>query len=661
MSRKPPLGKSLGDLNKTLLEEWHPTNNGELTAFAFFESSGKRVWWKCDKGHDHEWEAKIQHRSNGKSSGCPFCSNRKLSATNNLRTVSEEISKEWHQSKNFPLTPDNVIGAGEKKYWWQCTEFHDHAWQASIYNRLKGTGCPVCRGLKVVKSNSIASTHPYLFDEWHPSKNKTLTQFDVSQGSRKSVWWKCNKGDDHVWSSSVFNRTNGTGCPICQGLVVTSSNSLSTRYASLAKQWHPLRNGNITAAEVYGGGHKKYWWKCDKGPDHEWLSSISKRINSSGCPICSNNKVVDSNSLNTLAPKIVNEWHPNKNKSINPNQFGIGSHKKVWWKCPHGADHEWKAQINERVNGGGCPFCSNRKVSVTNSLASCNTSLLREWFFEKNVNIRPQDVTIGSGLKVWWKCNKGPDHIWQASIIKRVRGSGCPICTSNITVESTSLKTLYPELSKEWHPTKNIRHTPSDLSPGSGKRVWWKCDKGHDHEWFTSVVNRVRGRNCPFCTLTPQSRQELTITFELIQFFNINPKGFKSKVNGKLWSIDIYIEELNLGIEFDGNYWHKGKIELDKLKTQKLKLGGFQIMRIREEPLKAITQIDIISRIPFNAKQVTNDILLHIIKAYELKPELILAINSYLNKKIIQNEKVLNEYIDQILLEKAERKKSNTI
>lgn len=79
-------------------------------------------------------------------------------------------------------------------------------------------------------------------------------------------------------------------------------------------------------------------------------------------------------------------------------------------------------------------------------------------------------------------------------------------------------------------------------------------------------------------------------------------------------------------------------------------------MRIREEPLKTITDIDIISKIPFNAKQVTNDILLHIINAYTLKPELTTAIKDYLNKRTIQNEEKLNEYIDQVLLEKAGRK-----
>ena len=37
---------------------------------------------------------------------------------------------------------------------------------------------------------------------------------------------------------------------------------------------------------------------------------------------------------------------------------------------------------------------------------------------------------------------------------------------------------LYPDLVKEWHPTKNGDLTPNDFTHGSGKKVWWLCPKG---------------------------------------------------------------------------------------------------------------------------------------------------------------------------------------
>ena len=171
------------------------------------------------------------------------------------------------------------------------------------------------------------------------------------------------------------------------------------------------------------------------------------------------------------------------------------------------------------------------------------------------------------------------------------------------------------------------------------------------------LFSRVEGSGCPFCILTPQSKQELTITFELIQFFkDINPKGFKTRINGKLWTIDIYIPQLKLGIEFDGSYWHKDKQALDKLKTIQLKEEGFEILRVREEPLKRIFDTDIMSKQPFNPKQLTNDILTQIMKMYELDTKKIAKIQSYISKKELQNEKVLDKYIDMILTENAEKK-----
>ena len=51
----------------------------------------------------------------------------------------------------------------------------------------------------------------------------------------------------------------------------------------------------------------------------------------------------------------------------------------------------------------------------------------------------------------------------------------------------------------EWHPTKNNKLTPNDLSINSGKKVWWKCYKNKDHEWEATVNNRNKGQGCPHC------------------------------------------------------------------------------------------------------------------------------------------------------------------
>ena len=111
---------------------------------------------------------------------------------------------------------------------------------------------------------------------------------------------------------------------------------------------------------------------------------------------------------------------------------------------------------------------------------------------------------------------------------------------------------------------------------------------------------------------------------------------------GKLRAIDIFIPPLNLCIEFDGSYWHKGKRELDKIKSELLLNHGLQVIRVREEPLEKIHDTDVIGKKPYSGKQVTNDILSMILKMYDLDGELINHIKIYQSMNELQNEKGLD-------------------
>ena len=60
---------------------------------------------------------------------------------------------------------------------------------------------------------NLAVTHPAIADQWHPTKNGSLTPHDFTPGSEHKAWWICDKG--HEWESVIKNRTSGTGCPEC--------------------------------------------------------------------------------------------------------------------------------------------------------------------------------------------------------------------------------------------------------------------------------------------------------------------------------------------------------------------------------------------------------------------------------------------------------------
>jgi len=53
------------------------------------------------------------------------------------------------------------------------------------------------------------------------------------------------------------------------------------------------------------------------------------------------------------------------------------------------------------------------------------------------------------------------------------------------------------QLMTEWNWEKNIEISPFSTTLGSGKKVWWKCSRGH--EWIADVNSRKKGNGCPVC------------------------------------------------------------------------------------------------------------------------------------------------------------------
>ena len=122
-------------------------------------------------------------------------------------------------------------------------------------------------------------------------------------------------------------------------------------------------------------------------------------------------------------------------------------------------------------------------------------------------------------------------------------------------------------------------------------------------------------------------------------------------------SVDIYIPSLSLAIEFDGSYWHKGKRELDLVKTLKLEGQGLDVLRIREEPLQKVQDFDIVSPIKWQPKLVADRCLQFIKQRYKLPGSAAKKIDVYLRQEKLKGERARDRYIDGVLEEKASRGK----
>jgi len=410
--------------------------------------------------------------------------------SHNLAVKNPDLAKEWHPTINGELSPNDVTPGSNKKVWWRCERGHE--WEAAIGNRTRGTGCPYCSGRRAGADNNLAVQNPDLAKDWHPSKNRDVSPYDVKPGSDKKVWWICERG--HEWKAVISSRTRGNRCPHCSRQKAGADNNLAVKSPALAQEWHPTKNGALTPHELTPGSDKKVWWRCERG--HEWEAAIGNRTRGTGCPYCSGRRAGADNNLAVTTPNVAKDWHQTKNGELTPYDVVAGSNKKAWWQCERG--HEWEAVIRNRIARHLCPYCLGRRVSADNNLAVKVPNLAKEWHAAKNGHLTPFDVTRGSGRKAWWLCKRG--HAWQAIIYNRTHGNGCPYCSNRRVGADNNLAKKYPDLSNQWHPTRNGSLMPSGVTPGSDKKVWWVCGRGH--EWKARIGNRARGSDCPMCRPT---------------------------------------------------------------------------------------------------------------------------------------------------------------
>ena len=568
---------------------------------------------------------------------------RKLTDANRLSLNFPEIAKEWHPAKNGELTPADVSKGSGKKVWWRCEKSHE--WETAPGHRSRGNGCPFCSGKYVSDINRLSIRYPDVAKQWHPSKNGDVTSNDVSYGSNKRVWWCCEQ--KHEWDAVISSRTlDGVGCPYCAGQRVTDENRLSIHYPDVAKQWHPAKNGDVTPDDVPYRRNKKAWWRCEKG--HEWRAVIASRTmyDGRGCPYCSGYFVTDENRLSILYPEVAKQWHPTKNDDLTPYDVTYATQKKAWWLCER--SHEWNAVIASRTTDGvGCPYCAGKLVTDENRLSIHYPDVAKQWHPTKNGDLTPDDVSYGSDKKAWWLCEKG--HEWEASIGARCnKGSGCLFCSRKLVSDLNRLSIHYPDVAKQWHPAKNGDLTPDDFGYASNKRAWWRCARGH--EWNAKISERTRGRGCARCSIPHRSKVEIYLACELAIFFDdIDPTQTHAirTPQGEILNVDILIPSENMVIEYDALYWHKVRLEQDINKTSALKAAGWNVLRIREEPLPLIQPTDLQCEVTFiddvaQLKRLANKTLAHLKETFGIH---IPSLGEYLMSDSLTNEAAANAII----------------
>lgn len=308
-----------------------------------------------------------------------------------------------------------------------------------------GEGIHVGSGSYICPHNNLGVKYPHLIKEWDPL-NK-LSVYDYTHGSVIKAKWICatNICGCHSWEATILNRTktkNPTGCPYCASDKPCVHNNLGIEYPELTPEWD--KSNKLTIYDYLPKSNAKVNWICLLNPCgcHIWNAKISGRTNNtSGCPYCSGKKACIHDNLEINFPNLICQWHPN-NKPM--NTYKSYSKQKVLWICQNNIIcncHIWEAAISHRTRNdtSGCPFCTNHKVCEHNNLELNRPELKIEWHPDnKAMNL----YSVGSGIKVLWKCHKNLNHIWVTSIFSRtcIKSADCPHCSKSRGYSKAQIK-----------------------------------------------------------------------------------------------------------------------------------------------------------------------------------------------------------------------------
>ena len=199
---------------------------------------------------------------------------------------------------------------------------------------------------------SFAEVYPDLVPEWDKS-NGEITPDKISFGSNRKIMWKGRCG--HRWEATVKNRGKGSGCPYCSGnKVLKGENDLATLYPRLAAEWDES-NKPLMPDMVSRKANREITWKCLRC-GQTWRSRIADRTAGHGCPVCAGAKLIPGlNDFATEYPELASEW--SERNQMKPSEKWSKSRDKVWWHCKV-CGAEYKAVIDSRVKGQGCPECT---------------------------------------------------------------------------------------------------------------------------------------------------------------------------------------------------------------------------------------------------------------------------------------------------------------
>lgn len=299
----------------------------------------------------------------------------------------------------------------------------------------------------------------------------------------------------------------------------------------------------------------------------------------------------------------------NKNPNILILGEYIDAHTSILCKCLVDG-HEWAPTPNDLLTGKGCPVCgrlsSNQKKTKTNEQFLYDLSLV-------STTITPIEPYINAKEKIWVRCNTC-GHEWQVEPDGLLQGRGCPECAKNNSHDrqAKSNEQFLQELAEI-----NPMLTPLEPYYNDHTKILVRCEI-HDYTWFVApnkILHRQTG--CPKCNLSSNEEKIIDI-LEDLEYSIEAQKRFDDCRDKYSLPFDIYVKELNLLIEYDGegHYYPIPRGDMSKEEAEERLLIVQKHDSIKTQYCKE-NNIPLI-RIPYWENKNLYDFLIEQIKQYKI-------------------------------------------
>lgn len=127
---------------------------------------------------------------------------------------SNFLEKYWDYNKNI-VSPHEIGKSARIKIWIKCQEKSYHnSYEVFAYSFTEGCRCPYCSAKKLHIKDSLGYKNPNIVELW--SNKNTLSSFEYSYGSGKTIWLKCPCGKHDDFKSKPYRvKDNKIKCPKC--------------------------------------------------------------------------------------------------------------------------------------------------------------------------------------------------------------------------------------------------------------------------------------------------------------------------------------------------------------------------------------------------------------------------------------------------------------